>query len=422
MKKGNNIILNLIFILSLILIVSCTQESSLSPKGIDLPIDEEIDIVKVETKEKQTKRKTIETKDNYYDIKQLEKDYNDIINTDKEYSEFIINNTYLPYIINDLSKTFVVHTISEQDMHINNVVGYCNSYCGENGLGWRFLSLNPFYENFHVPFVEEDFSNENRYHEYLSDRIVVERHFEENSFVVENGVINEFQNINFERTFNNNFNHGLFATLLYQVYCSPNMTIVYRPGMYKRFNDVFGTPPIDFVLNDWDEYVEKTRVEMLEIGNKLLDRCPVEKVFFDDFSFQPFSKIETIAYYWRDWLENKFNLTTEIDIEVEPSSIEGEFVFKEVKVKFTNSDIEDLVASLAMRITVTPDDKNTKDYFDARAGEKLEAGKSVSRNVKKDKIKFNNNITIEASLYTVNKKQDIRPLKKTFTLQDLGLT
>ena len=114
------------------------------------------------------------------------------------------------------------------------------------------------------------------------------------------------------------------------------------------------------------------------------------------------------------------NITSSIEVGVEPSREEGKYLLKEINVSFRNDDERSINEDIALRITVNPDDKGEEEYHDGKAGGKLTSGKSVKRSMRKKDIEFLNNITIEAKLYTVEDKGDIRPLKIIFTKADLG--
>jgi len=370
-------------------------------------------IIKEETK--------VEPKERYYDVKQIEKDYNDILNETENYSILKTNESDPGFIYSELRNRFVIQTLSDEKDHIKNVGDFCDKYCAKNWDGLYFYFYRSYYDDYHEPMDRKNFTTDYRYNEYISDRIMLERNFREDSFNVENGVIGEFQYIEFEKSYYGLFDHGLETLLLYKVYCSPNMTLLIQPEL-DEFWDWFGNLEVDIILKDWDEYVLSVRDDMLIMGNEFLSRCPVEKEFFKGFSFPKYSKTETLAFHFRDFYENRVNLTTIVQVGAESTGKEDEYQLKEVNVSFTNNDDFDIDGSSAIKIIVIIDGKRDVDYYDAKAGELLKPGESRNRSVKKQKIIFHNNLTIETSFYGILSKIEVRPYKKTFTLADMGLT
>ena len=266
-----------------------------------------------------------------------------------------------------------------------------------------------------------NFSNDAGYREHALERNLINHTFIETAYEVENGKVLEYQFISWEQDSFNTFKGAWFGTfLIYKVYCSPNMTAFLSPK-WDEFKDLsFPAATMGSTYRTWEHYIGPIREELLDKANELLDKCPVEKEFFKDFSFPDYYKTEMLSYHWKIDYKYLWNMTTSIEAGAVQSSKEGKYLLKEINVSFTNNDEYSINEEINLKITVNPDDKGEQEYHDGRAGGKLVSGKSIERSMRRKDIEFSNNITIEAKLYTVDRKGDIRPLKVTFTKADLG--
>ncbi len=246
--------------------------------------------------------------------------------------------------------------------------------------------------------------------------------FIEKTYEVENGKVLEYQFISWKQDSFNTFKGAWFGTfLIYKVYCSPNMTVFIRPK-WDEFKDLsFPAATMSSTYKTWENYIKPVREELLGQANKLLGKCPVEKDFFKNFPFQEHYKTEMLSYHWKIDYEYLWNITSSIEVGVVPSLEEGKYILKEINISFKNDDEYDINEEINLGITVNPDGEGEQDYHDGGAGGKLAVGKSVERSMKKKDIVFSNNITVEAKLYSADRKGDIRPLKVTFTKADLGI-
>tara|TARA_Y100000031_G_C8222225_1_gene386531 strand:+ start:241 stop:1896 length:1656 start_codon:yes stop_codon:yes gene_type:complete len=355
-------------------------------------------------------------KSEYYTEEQLVEDLIDILNVD--YYNFTRDKSYPEYIRSSDLKYYVIHT---QDEDINDVQEFCDEYCAGNWGDWKYF-INTSRLEYLTPILGGDnFSSDAKYREYRQEMSLINHTFIETSYDVENGKVLEYQFISWQQDVYNTFEGAWFGTfLIYKVYCSPNMTVFLRPK-WDEFNDIlFPVATMSSTYRTWVNFIKPLRKELLDQANDVLGRCPVEKSFFDKSSFPDYFKSEMLSYHWRIRYMYFWNMTSSIEIGVEPSTEEGKYLLKEINVSFTNNDERSINEEIALRITVNPDDKGEEEYHDGGAGGKLATGKSVKRSMRKKNIEFLNNITIEVKLYTVEDKGDIRPLKITFTKADLG--
>ena len=256
------------------------------------------------------------------------------------------------------------------------------------------------------------------YKDYIQNAVYVNITVIEKSYNVENGKVLEYQLLPWVQSLFGQFLGAYDETqLVYKVYCSPNMTVLMRPE-WDEIQVSFPVTTMDETRKTWDNHIIPLRKRFLSKANELLARCPVEKEFFEGYAFPDYEKSELLAVYWKSYFKFYLNMTESLDIGVEPSRSEGKYLLKEINLSFTNNDYFELY-ELALNVDVIMDDKRQKDHYDKRVVGILRPGKSVDRNFKiEDGYEFSDNVTIEAKLYTVFDKGEIRPLRITYSKED----
>lgn len=381
-----------------------TQEASIDEKAID----------------KLEKGKNIAGSDaKYIDIMHLQNNLSKIVRG--KYYNFSRDLSRPEYIRSSDLKYYVIHTINDEKKYVKTADDFCDEYCAENWDDWKYF-INASDLGDLTPILERgNFSTDARYKEYKFERTLINHTFIETTYEVKNGKVLEYQFISWTQDQFNTFEGAWFGTfLIYKIYCSPNATIFLRPK-WDEYKDLsFPAATMSSTYRTWVNYIKPIREELLGRANELLGLCPVEKDFFQDYSFPDYFKSEMLSYYWKIDYEYLWNMTSSIRVGAVPSLEEGKYLLKEVNVSFRNNDEYDINEEINLRIMINPDDKGEQEYHDGGAGGKLISGKSIERSMRKKDIEFTNNITVEAKLYTVDRKGDIRPLKVTFTKADLG--
>ncbi len=359
----------------------------------------------------QAKEKTVEEE---YTAEQAIEDLKEVIEAD--YYNFSRDESHPEYIRSSDLKYYVIHTSNKK---IKNVKEFCDEYCAQNWNGWKYFINASDLEDLTPVLERSNFSNDAEYRNYITGRSLINNTFIETPYEVENGRVLEYQFISWEQDNFNTFKGAWFGTfLIYKVYCSPNLTMFIRPK-WNDYKDLeFPAATMSSTYRTWVNYIKPQREELLGKANKLLERCPVGKDFFQSYPFPDYFKSEIRSYYWKTDYKYLWNLTTSIRAGIEPKK--DKYVLKEINISFTNGDEYDINEDIALKVTVNPDGKEEDDYYESNAGGKLQSGKSIVRSLRKKEIEFSDNITIGAKLYTIDGNADIRPYEATFTRADLS--
>lgn len=361
--------------------------------------------------------KASELPDVYYDADKLIADLNKTFNA--SYYNFTRDETNPDYITSSDLKYYVIHTTGSR--HITNFREFCRYYCGSNWDGFKFYLNMSAFNTYILPLDKSNFSLENEYNYYILNRVLVNYTRKEKVYELENGKILEYKFWFLEQDEHENFEGNLMPYLLiYKIYCSPNLTIFIRPK-WERFS-VRSPGKVTETIVNWELEDDRVREELLNKTNEILEACPVEKEFFDDYEIDPYFESELRVWYWKTYYTYQFNLTPKISITAQKTSKDSdEYWLKGINISFTNNDVYDIYY-LKLKITVSPDGKSERNYYQGEGTINiLSPGSSINRSIKKDEIEFKNNITITSTLYTEEESVPIRPLRITFTKEDLGL-
>lgn len=372
--------------------------------------------VKDEEGEKREKER-IEKRKKDYSLHFLIEDINHITNV--SYYNYSRNLDFPKFMESSPLKYYSIHTQNEQE--IDSFDDFCSVYCAQNREDHLYYVNRTSFARYKDTLTEENFSVESKYKDYYRNRILANMTITEKVMEVENGNVLEYRFFMVEQTDVGLFKGNLFPyILLYKIPCAKNMTVFIKPK-WEDFTVNMGASSVSQLIHNWILEDERVREELLNVSNQILERCPLQESFFDTSLEQNYRFSKLLSYYWRIYYEHHFNLSREMAIGVERKSKNSDkLVLKQVNVTFTNNEDFKLYSDLSLRIEVTPDDKHSKQYYEGKFIDNFQGGTPVKRSFKKKEIEFEDNITVEATLFTDVGKQNLRPLIITFTKEDLG--
>jgi YD repeat-containing protein len=161
------------------------------------------------------------------------------------------------------------------------------------------------------------------------------------------------------------------------------------------------------------------RVNELGQADEILERCPVDKEFFEGKEFPDYFSSEFLAGWWETYYRDHFNITGMLDIGVEAPKSQDKIYLKEINVTYTNdNDIN--FYNVGMKVTVKVDNEKHESTYYENDGivYKLKPGWNISRTLRKKDISFTNNITVTSKLYRNLEDIDIAPITRTFKRED----
>ena len=424
-------------LLNLVLLIGCVIENQNNAGKLTGQVVKDIEenvskpyttVVENEKKEAKEKRevKTAEAKNlkksiDYYDLKQLGQDINELVGIPNNFSR---EPSHPDYVRSSHLKYYVIHTINGKEEHITNAQDFCKKYCGANWEGWQYYVNMSNYKWLFPPLNKNNFSNEYLYRDYILNTDYVNFTFLETSFDVEYGKVLEYQLISWRLDNSLKYFEGARdgTFLIYKIYCSPNMTIFLTPRweVYKMY---LPAATLSDSFSTWNYYIISIREEFLNMSNELLKRCPVEKEFFENYDFPDYSKSELLTDYWKVYYTKRFNLTNSLQASAENKS-DGRFILKKVNVSFMNVDVYDFWNAetdegVNLRIDVIADGNRETEYYKHRVAGILEPGQSINRSFSHKEIEFYNNVTVRAALY-VEEKVESKPIELTLTKNELS--
>lgn len=367
------------------------------------------------------KNSTLKQEEKHYDLEQLEKEVNEIMGSSYQFEE---DDSYPDYVRSSALKYYVFHIIKDKNEFIESPKEFCKTYCATNWKGWEYYINMSNYRAYQPLATRNNFTNEENYKDYLRDASYLKHMVVEKSYRLKNGVVLEYQLILWHMGNSQTYFEGAgsFGTsLIYKIPCAPNITIFIRPK-WDIYTIQFPAATMEDTYKTWNDYIVPVRQELLQKADELLERCPISSDFFENYEFPEYSDSKMLVGYWKIYYNYFFNLTRNVSIGVKQKN-DGAFVLKQVNISFTNyDDVEAYNAygkeGIGLRIVVIPDEKGDISYYDHRVTGMLEPSQKIERSLSHREVEFSNNITIEASLYA-EEKVDIRPLRKTFTKNDL---
>lgn len=357
----------------------------------------------------------------HYTEEQLIEDMTSLIGTYRyNISNFTRDPTYQDYIKSSGLKYHVIHV--QNDKPMASFRDFCEIYCGENWDDMYYINKTEFEK--YIPFLDKgNFSNEADYMRYEKDRILANHTRMEQVIELKNGKILEFRFFLVQTDKGNNFVSNLHSyQLIYKIPCSNNLTVFLRPK-WQEYTVSTGAGGVSGVIRNWILEDERVREELLEYADKILDRCPIEQDFFENYGFNDYFSSELLAYYWKTHYLYQFNISKNLSIGVEKVYIDGDvYQLNEVNVSFTNNDYYALY-DVGLKIMVRPDsERNERLYMEfENPVSKISPGQTYTRSIKKEKITFSNNVTVKAIISVNSGALDMMSIEETYTLEDLGL-
>lgn len=388
--------------------------NNISPESTGETPENTIEENTKELRKNEPKDTSIE-KEAAYNSDKLIADLKEIL--DASHYGFERDPTHRDYIRSSDLKYYVIHT--NPGKKINNFNEFCDEYCAENWNGrWYYTNRSDFNSYFQLP-DKSNFSTEGEYNDYFKNRILANHTVMEKVYDLEHGKVIEYRFFFVEQDDIGNFKGNLLPYLLiYKIPCTSDMTVFIRPK-WQDFTvyGLIGKVPV--VIDNWIREDNRVKEELLEKADEILEACPLEKGFFDSYDQENYFKSELLVAYWKIYQTYFMNLSREITIGVEKTKHGDIYTLSEVNLTFTNYDDFSL-EDVGLKITILKDgEKNEILYFETDGGySRINPGNMVKRSVKKDKIRFNNNITVRASLFHDLEDVEVRPLEVTFTKED----
>ncbi len=244
----------------------------------------------------------------FIDLKKLEEELKEVIKEDHNIFKRDPDNK--DYFRSSSQKNSVIHTISDKEDYIENAKQFCAKYCARSWNALEYYTDSDSMKKLTPVLHRNNFSRQQDYGEYESERTLIDYRVEEKAYEVANGHVLELQISQLIQDDFGNF-QGVWADtlLVYKIPCSPNTTILLRPelGVHKGSTT---TSTLNRIYRNWDDYLVPIREEFLDYANDLLIICPVKKEFFSQYNFPSYSKSKTLSYYWRTNYEYLWDLKT----------------------------------------------------------------------------------------------------------------
>ncbi|MBI2668901.1 hypothetical protein HYX14_03600 [Candidatus Woesearchaeota archaeon] len=348
-----------------------------------------------------------------YNLNELKGDLNSILGSEYSWEE---DSSDLGFYNSNHLK---LYAIQEPDEGIISSQEFYERFSAKKWTGYLHF-LNQKNMGLLQPELDKkSFSSEEKYREYIIYRITVEQTIREKVIDVGNGKVMEYQLLNWKFD-NNGYFEGVWENtlLIYKIYCSPDKIIYIRPG-----GDMLGMSMSEAkrseVYNNWESTVLFVRKKMLNLSNRILQECPVDKDFFSNFPENEFKSSKTFYYYKPVALEQFWKLSTDVSAKVGPAKnydgnvIESKYTLEQIDIIFNNNDAFDIQDNLFLDIKTIADSKEEEDFVsEKKMGYFLKVNEPLPVSIDHSlaKPQFSDNLSIHVSLYVQEKgKAPIRP-------------
>lgn len=279
----------------------------------------------------------------------------------------------------------------------------------------RFVNLSA-YNHLFKPVPDQSFSNSILLQEYRQEGTFVQKETHERTFLLDNGKVIEYQQLNWEYDRYNYFKgEWQENVVVYKIYCNPELIIYLRPEDKDTRINVL-TAKLDDVQRVWETNVQDFRPAMLQKANRILKSCAVEKSFFADM---PNAESDTnIVYSHHDptYLQLYWNMVTTIDSPIKRSIEKKEFnTVDYIRVSFENKEEDMIKGPLFIDIRTIADDGHERDYVhDKRIVGNFLSGETITKTFYPEaEPQFKEKLVIKVKLYTEDGSTPIRPQEFT---------
>lgn len=345
-----------------------------------------------ETNKEQTKEEEPKTKE----IEELEDDINEIMKStytfkqDKDNQNFVKSNNL---------KYYVIHKINDSKDYIKNMDDFYKTYYGDNWKDWEYYVNMTQFNWLKPPLTEKDFSRKSEYLDYIKNTAFVNHTITEKTYKLDNGKITEYQFLTWAHDQNDYFLYSYTDSLImYKIPCSQNLTVFIRPNFQKIQLGVASLKMPELFTN-WEYQIEDFRKEILEEADKILQKCQINKDFFESQSPQDYYKSEELSLNWENYYKEYFNMSHSVSAFVEPE--DGKYVLRSVNITFKNNEFK-LEFPINLKIKILIDGKDEEDYYDSGlATYEFDFNETINKTIDKEKPKivFSKNLTLEITPY-----------------------
>ena len=214
-----------------------------------------------------------------------------------------------------------------------------------------------------------------------------------------------------------------YSLEIYKIYCSPTKTIYLLPNLYKTSNFkhdkyVSGfTGSIDDASRQYDLLVEGAREDILMQANNILDICPVDSNFFDDFEYTDYLESNTYSSHWE--IDCKYLWNYSVDIKPLTVKRGSRIILNGVFINVSNNNFACNGANYMVKV-IPDNDKYGEDYYEGVAA--FYGGDETQR---KGEVNFEDNITLDVRMFRyIDGRPDLEigHTIRTFTKNELEMT
>ncbi len=411
-------IISIIIIVTLLFLASCTRERTCEAplKLINETCCEDTD------DDRQCDSAPVQFEERVEPISTTEVEYGRIILDELEVEKTINQQNVKKYSFytDSLEPT---HRISDQERHIDIETRMERIYEPEEFLrfygapawdGYTFYINQSRLRFLHEPLQDKDLRD---FRSYKQRRMLVERRERENAYILEHGVVLEYQLLFFQYDQFGNYK-GPFeeSVVLYKVYCSPEYIVILRPEWVEGMRTIAGAGSVEAMAN-FDLEMAQLRPRMLNRADELLEYCSPPMSFFLGLKYVNTDKTTMYAYDEQIYLERFAQIVSSVGVELRERAMANRPVTVEkVTLRVTNNDSIPLEGPLYLDITAIIDGKSKKEVAsDKRFGSRIVVGDFFERTFEPLlDISFMSTITLDVRLRRESDNAVIKPMLVTF--------
>ncbi len=283
------------------------------------------------------------------------------------------------------------------------------------GRGWKSTDhyLNTtVYDLLFKPMVESEFESPTLYKKYKQDSVFIERKIDEQAIETPNGVVLEYQELNWRHD-----EYGYFKgeyqpnLLIYKIFCSPSVVVYLSPSKDDLDLNLL-TATIENAHDVWNQNVVRLRPGMLQKVQKVMQECPTPSGGTNELQGFTYTTSQTYVDHYPTYLYYHWDINTKITPDIIRSAKHTSLnAINKIEVVVENKEIYDLDGPILIDIRVSPDTK-PQEYLvrDKKVTGRFLAGDTISRVfIPFEPIEFDQKLDIEVRLYTEDGGYYIRP-------------